>query len=94
MPIVSSLFTVKDYQHNAKDDYVQILIAESEVRHKFPSLLSQLGKIGMVATVTKRQYIRWLMPTLKSARLSINDGTVLTVHRLPEQNSGPCRLWA
>jgi membrane-associated protease RseP (regulator of RpoE activity) len=87
MPIVSSLFTVKGYQHNAKDDYIQILIAESEVRHKFPSLLSQLGKIGMVATVTKRQYIRWLMPSLKSARLSISGGTVLTVHRLPEQKA-------
>lgn len=87
MPIVSSLFTVKDFQHNAKDDYVQILIAESDVRHKFPSLLSQLGKIGLVATVTKRQYIRWLMPTLKSARLSISGGTVLTVHRLPQQKA-------
>lgn len=87
MPIVSSLFTVKDFQHNAKDDYVQFLIAESEVRHKFPSLLSQLGKLGMVATVTKRQYIRWLMPTLKSVRLSTNGGTVLTIHRLPEQKA-------
>jgi Zn-dependent protease len=87
IPIVSSLFTVKDYQHNANDDYVQFLIAESDVRHKFPSLLSQLGKIGMVATVTKRQYVRWLMPTLKSVRMSISDGTVLTVQRLPPQKA-------
>jgi membrane-associated protease RseP (regulator of RpoE activity) len=83
--IVSSLFTIKDFQHNAKDDYVQFLIAESEVRNKFPALLSQLDNIGMVATVAKRQYIRWLMPSLKSARLSISGGTVLTVHRLPVQ---------
>lgn len=79
------MFTVKDYQQNFKDDYVQFLIAESEVRNKFPSLLSQLGKMGMVATVTKSQYVRWLMPTLRSARLSISGGTVLTVHRLQQQ---------
>jgi membrane-associated protease RseP (regulator of RpoE activity) len=86
MPIIASLFTVKDYQHNAKDDYMQVLVAESEVQHKFPSLLSQLGKIGMVATIGKKHYVRWLMPTLKSVRLSINDGTVLTIYRLPSQN--------
>ena len=87
IPIVSSLFTVKDFQHNAIDDYIQFLIVESDVRHKFPSLLNQLGKIGMVASVTKRQYIRWLMPTLKSVRLSVSGGTVLTVQRLPPQKA-------
>lgn len=87
LPIVSSLFTVKDFQHNPKDDYAQFLISESDVAHKFPSLLSQLGKIGMVATVSKSPYVRWLMPTLRSARLSVTDGIVVTVHRIPEQKS-------
>jgi Zn-dependent protease len=87
MPIVSSLFTIKDYQQNAKDDYMQVLVAESEVHHKFPSLLSQLRKINMVATIAKTQYVRWLMPTLKSVKLSINDGTVITIYRLPVQKS-------
>lgn len=87
IPIVSSLFTVKDFQHDPREDYVQFLIAESEVHQKFPSLQSQLGKIGMVATASRSQYLRWLMPTLRSARMSIADGIVLTVHRLPKQKS-------
>lgn len=87
IPIVSSFFTVKDFQHNFRDDYLQFLIAESEVRHKFPTLLGQLGKIGMVATVTKSHYVRWLMPTLRSARLSVNGGAVLTVHKLPKHKT-------
>src|SRR5262245_53558591 len=81
------MFTVKDYQHNPKEDLVEFLVAESDVRHLFPSLLNQLAKVGMVATVSKSQHLRWLMPTLRSARLSINDGVVVTVHRVPAQKS-------
>lgn len=87
VPIVSSLLTVKDFQHNHKEDYVQFLVAESEVRQIFPSLQGQLAKLGMVATATKSQYLRWLNPTLRSARVSISDGVVVTVHRVPEQKS-------
>lgn len=87
IPLVSSFFTVREFQHNAKDDYVEFLIAESDVRHKFQSLQNQLNKIGMVVTAGKSQYLRWLMPTLKSVRLSTNGGTVLTVHRLPKQRA-------
>ena len=91
VPIVSSLFTVKDFQHNPKEDFLQFLVAESDVRHKFPSLQSQLAKVGMVATASKSQYLQWLMPTLRSVRLSISDGVVLTVHRVPKQKSNKKR---
>ena len=66
IPIVSSLFTVKHFQLHPKEDYVQILIAESEVKDKFPLLLKELGKIGMLATAKRLEYFRWLMPTLRS----------------------------
>ena len=87
LPIVSSMFTVKDYQHNPKEDMVEFLVAESEVRDKFPALLNRLAELGMVATVSKSRHLRWLMPTLRSARLSINDGVILTVYRVPAQKS-------
>ena len=87
VPVVSSFFTVKDYQLNAKDDYVQFLIAESDVSDKFPQLLVHLGKIGMVATAQKSQHVRWLMPTLRSVRLSIGSGLLLTVHKISRQKA-------
>jgi hypothetical protein len=88
IPLVSSFFTIKYLQHNSRDDYLQFLIGESEVQQKFPSLLGELGKVGLVATVAKREHISWLMPTIKSARLSVNGGAVLTVYRLPKQKKG------
>jgi hypothetical protein len=83
IPIVSSLFTVKHFQLHPKEDYVQILIAESEVKDKFPLLLKELGKIGMLATAKRSEYFRWLMPTLRSVRESMGDGVVLGVYKMP-----------
>ncbi len=85
IPIVSSLFTVRDFQLNARDDYVQLLIAESEVRGKFPSLLRELKKISMVATAKRSEYFRTPMPTLMTARQSLGKGVVLTLHRVSRQ---------
>jgi Zn-dependent protease len=82
IPVVSSLFTVKDFQRNAKEEYVQFLIAESDVRGKFPALTAELGKIGMVATATRSEYVRWLMPTLKSVRMFVGNGVVVTVYKM------------
>lgn len=85
LPIVSSFFTVKDFQRNAHEDHVEFLIAESEVKDKFPLLLKELGKMGMVAAAKRSKYVSRLMPTLSTMRFSVDDGIVLTVGRMPRQ---------
>lgn len=86
VPIVSSFFTVKDVQLNVREDYVEFLIAEAEVKDKFPSLLKELGKIGMVAAAKRSKYFWRLMPTLSYAiRLPIKDGVVISVFKLRKQ---------
>lgn len=87
VPIVSSFFTVKDVQLNVREDYVEFLIADTEVKDKFPSLLKELAKVGMVATAKRSNYFWKLMPTLSSAiRLPIeNGGIVISVFKLQKQ---------
>ncbi len=85
LPIVSSYFTVKDYQRNAKEDYIQFLIAESEVKDKFSAFLKELSNIGMVAAAKRSKYVSRLMPTLSTMRLSVDDGIVLTVAKMQRQ---------
>jgi Zn-dependent protease len=85
LPIVSSFFTVKDFQRNASEDYVQFLIADSEVKDKFPSFLKELGKVGMVAVAKRSKYVSRLMPTLSTMRLSVDDGIVLTIFKMQKQ---------
>lgn len=88
VPIVSSFFTVKDIQLNVREDYVEFLIAEAGVKDKFPSLLKELGKVGMIATAKRSNYFWRLMPTLSSAiRLPIQDGIILSVFKLQKQKS-------
>ncbi len=85
LPIVSSFFTVKDFQRNAREDHVQFLIAESEVKDKFPAFLNGLGNVGMVAAAKRSKYVSRLMPTLSTMRLSVDDGIVLTVAKIQKQ---------
>src|SRR5262245_24194218 len=86
VPIVSSFFTVKDVQLNLREDYVEFLIAESEVKNKFPSLLSELEKVGMIATAKRSNFFWRIMPTLSSAiRLPIQDNIILSVYKLQKQ---------
>jgi hypothetical protein len=85
LPIVSSLFTVKDFQRNAQDDHVEFLIAESEVKDKFPLLLKELNKVGMIAAAKRSKYVSRLMPTLSTVRFSVDNGIVITVARMPRQ---------
>ncbi|MEP0826737.1 MAG: site-2 protease family protein [Nitrososphaera sp.] len=85
LPIVSSFFTVKDFQRNAQEDSVEFLIAESEVKDKFPLMLRELDKVGMVAAAKKSRYISRLMPTLSTMRFSVDNGIVLTVAKMPRQ---------
>jgi Zn-dependent protease len=86
VPIVSSFFTIKDMQLNVREDYVEFLIAEAEVKGKFQSFLKDLGKIGMIATAKRSKYFWRLMPTLSSAiRLPIPESVVISVFKLQKQ---------
>lgn len=85
LPIVSSFFTVKDFQRNVAEDYVQFLIVDSQIKDKFPLFLKELGKVGMVAAAKRSKYVSRLMPTLSSMRLSVDDGIVLTVVKVQKQ---------
>ncbi|HXV45168.1 MAG TPA: site-2 protease family protein [Nitrososphaera sp.] len=86
VPIVSSFFTVKDLQLNIREDYVEFLVAEAEVKDKFPSLLNELRKIGMIAMAKRSKFFWKLMPTLSSAiRLQIPESVVISVFKLQKQ---------
>jgi Zn-dependent protease len=88
VPLVSSFFTIKDFQRNASEGTVQFLIAESgNFSSKFQALLGKLGKADMVAFAKRSKYVSRPMPTLTSVRLSVNDGVVITVARLPKQKA-------
>lgn len=85
LPIVSSFFTVRDFHRNARDDYVQFLITESEVKDKFPAFLKAMSNVGMVAAAKRSKYVSRLMPTLSTMRLTVDDGIVLTVAKMQKQ---------
>ena len=84
--IVSSLFTLKDTQLNVREDYIEFLVAENDIKDKFPILIKELNKIGMVPTARQQKYFPRLMPALSSIiRLKIEDGIVITVFKVPKQ---------
>jgi membrane-associated protease RseP (regulator of RpoE activity) len=86
IPIVSSFFTLKDTQLNVREDYIEFLIADTNIKDKFPILLKELSKIGMVATARRQKYFSRLMPALSSAiRLQIADGIVIAIFKVPKQ---------
>ena len=85
LPIVSSFFTIKNFQLIVQEDYVEFLIADTEVKDKFTLLLKELGKVGMVATAKRSKYVSRLMPTLSTARSSVDDGIVITVFKMQKQ---------
>jgi Zn-dependent protease len=86
VPIVSSFFILKDTQLNVRENYIEFLIADADITDKFPILLKELGKRGMVATARRQKYFSRLMPALSSAvRLQIEDGIVITVFKAPKQ---------
>jgi Zn-dependent protease len=88
VPIVSSFFTLKDTQLNVRENYIEFLIADADIKDKFPILLKELGKSGMVATARRQKYFSRLMPALSSAvRLQIEDGIVITVFKVPKQKT-------
>lgn len=84
--IVSSLFTLKDTQLNVRENYIEFLVAENDIKYKFPILIKELNKIGMVPTARRQKYFPRLMPALSSTiRLKIEDGIVITVFKVPKQ---------
>jgi Zn-dependent protease len=86
VPIVSSFFRLKDTQLNVREGYIEFLVADSDIQDKFPILINELGKIGMVPTARRQKYFSRLMPALSSAiRLRIEDGIVITVFKIPKQ---------
>ena len=86
IPIVSSFFTLKDTQANIREDCIEFLVADTDIRDKFPILLKELSKIGMAASARKQKYFSRLMPALSSAiRLQIADGIVIAVFRIQKQ---------
>jgi Zn-dependent protease len=86
VPIVSSLFTLKDTQLNVREDYIEFLVADNDIKDKFPVLITELGKIGMVPTARRQKYFSRLMPALSfTIRLQIEDGIVITVFKVPKQ---------
>ena len=86
IPIVSSFFTLKDTQLNVREDYIEFLVADSDIRDKFPILIRELSKIGMVPTARRQKYFSRLMPALSSTiKLDIKDSIVITVFKIPKQ---------
>lgn len=86
VPIVSSLFTLKDTQLNVREDYIEFLVADNDIKDKFPVLITELSKIGMVPTASRQKYFSRLMPALSfTIRLQIEDGIVITVFKVPKQ---------
>jgi Zn-dependent protease len=84
--IVSSLFTLKDTQLNVREDYIEFLVAENDIKDKFPILIKEMNKIGMIPTARRQKYFPRLMPALSSTiRLKIEDGIVITVFKVPKQ---------
>jgi len=92
VPIVSSLFTLKDTQLNVREDYIEFLVSDADIKDKFPILIEELSMIGMIPTARQQKYFSRLMPALSSAiRLQIKDSIVITVFKTPKQKISPKR---
>ena len=62
------------------------MVAENDIKDKFPILIKELNKIGMVPTARRQKYFSRLMPALSSTiRLKIEGGIVITVFKVPKQ---------
>jgi Zn-dependent protease len=91
-PVVSSFFAVKAHQKGAYGDTVEFLIQDSEVSGKFPAFLKELAGMGMIATAKRGRYVSRLMPTLSSTATFVQDGIIVTVGKMPQQQPSKRRL--
>src|ERR671939_577674 len=65
-------------QLNVREDYVEFLVANAEMKKTFPASLNALGKIEMSATAKRSKYFSRLMPTLMSEiRFPVNDRSII-----------------
>lgn len=85
VPLISSFYTIKDFRRNAREDYVEFLIADADIKGTFQAFLKELAKIDMIATAKRSSYVSQLMPTLASMRFSVDDGIVLTIYKMYKQ---------
>jgi Zn-dependent protease len=82
---VSGIYSIKDFKASPKGDNLEFLISDSDIKESFPRLIRALEGQGMIAKAKRSNYIGKPMPTLSSARLSVENGIVLTVYRISKQ---------
>jgi len=85
IPVVSSFYTIKDFQRNTKEDYVEFLIADADIKNTFQAFLKELAKVDMIATAKRSRYVSRLMPSLASVRFSVDNGIVLRLYKVYKQ---------
>jgi membrane-associated protease RseP (regulator of RpoE activity) len=82
---MSSFYTIKDFRRNVREDYVEFLIDDADIKGTFQTFLKELAKMDMIATAKRSSYASQLMPTLASTRFSVDDGIVLTIYKMDKQ---------
>ncbi len=85
VPLISSFYTIKDFRRNVREDYVEFLIADADIKGTFQAFLKELAKVDMIATAKRSRYVSQVMPTLASTRFAVDDGIVLTIYKLSKQ---------
>ncbi|HEX2557086.1 MAG TPA: site-2 protease family protein [Nitrososphaera sp.] len=85
VPLISSFYTIKDFRRNVREDYVEFLIDDADIKGTFQTFLKELAKMDMIATAKRSSYASQLMPTLASTRFSVDDGIVLTIYKMDKQ---------
>jgi len=65
-------------QLNVREDYIEFLVADAEIKETFPSFLKELCTIGMIATAKRSKYFSRLIPTLLSEiRFPVSDTSII-----------------
>ena len=83
--IVSSYYSITDFHAGPKGEYLEFLISESNIKDSFPKLLRELEASGLVATARRGNYASRPMPTLSSAKLSVENGILVSVYKISKQ---------
>lgn len=92
VPVVSAFYTILDTQRHPNEDAMRFLIAESSIQDTFPKLLSELGKMNMIAIAKRARYTSRLMPTLSSTNLTVDNRIIVTVSKMREAKPKNRRL--
>ena len=84
--IISGIYLIKDFRANPNGDQIEFLISETNIKDTFPRLIKDLEPYGMVATARRGKYVGKPMPTLSSARLSVEDGILIKIQNVPRHS--------